>query len=200
MKTTLHNSPKQLITFLIPALLFLTTSLYAQEETEDPRDELVKHLLEYKKYKSVISTFQELEYKSSLLEKRGNIQKEIKVISEKNHIEYELQDLDLYKLLQVYVKVMNRHHRQQEKPTHKIVPYPYSIDSQKNYLLRKVEEGNDVAFSEIIGEAPGKIAVIYNFLAILELLQLQYIDIHIGMGYNNFWIHKKGQQEVQPVS
>lgn len=161
----------------------------------DPRDELVRHLLEYKKYKSVVSTFQELEYNRSLLEKRGNIHKELKAVSERNHIEYELQDLDLYKLLQVYVKVMKRHAREQEKPSHKIVPYPYSIDQQKKFLLDKVAGGKEVAFSEIIDEAPGKIAVIYNFLAVLELLQLQYIDIYIGMGYNNFWVHQKEKTE-----
>jgi segregation and condensation protein A len=35
-----------------------------------------------------------------------------------------------------------------------------------------------------------KVAVIFNFLAILELLQLQLITLHLGMGFNNFWIEK----------
>jgi segregation and condensation protein A len=33
-----------------------------------------------------------------------------------------------------------------------------------------------------------KIAAVFNFLAILELLQLQKISLLLGEGFNNFWI------------
>ena len=54
-----------------------------------------------------------------------------------------------------------------------------------------------VAFTEIITEDPTKILVIYNFLAILELLQLQLITLRLGEGFNNFWVEKiEGAEEV----
>ena len=47
-----------------------------------------------------------------------------------------------------------------------------------------------VAFSKLIEENPLKILVIYNFLAILELIQDAKIKLSIGNGLNNFWISK----------
>lgn len=164
-------------------------------EEIDPREELVKHLLEYKKYKSVIGTFTELEEKRLLLEKRGNILQEIKSISEKSDVESELQDIDLYKLLKVYVRVVERYEAEKKKPVHTVVPYPYTIEQQKEFVLTLVKQKKKVAFDEVIAEMPNKIAIIYNFLSILELLQLQMLKIQLGEGYNNFWV-----MEVNPVS
>ena len=67
----------------------------------DPRDELVRHLLEYKKYKSVLAQLQEMEGAEIEKEKRGNILKEIRHLSELVNVESEMQDLDLYNLLKV---------------------------------------------------------------------------------------------------
>ena len=48
----------------------------------DPRDELVEHLLEYKKYKSVIEDFSNLEEYRMSKSSRGNLFSEINIISE----------------------------------------------------------------------------------------------------------------------
>ena len=50
----------------------------------DPREELVRHLLEYKKYKSVIDNFHKMEETELMKEKRGNIMKELKVLGRKH--------------------------------------------------------------------------------------------------------------------
>jgi segregation and condensation protein A len=47
-----------------------------------------------------------------------------------------------------------------------------------------------LSFIELIEVEPNKIAVIFNFLSILDLLQLGEITIHLGDGFNNFWIEK----------
>ncbi|MFN0048867.1 MAG: segregation and condensation protein A [Cytophagales bacterium] len=154
----------------------------------DPRDELIKHLMEYKKYKSVIATFSDLEEKRLLLEKRGNVAAELKSIGEDSNIEFELQDLDLYKLLKVYVKVLERFDAEKKKPIHTVNPYPYTIEQQKEYILDLVNQKKRVSFEELLVDMPEKIAIIYNFLSILELLQLQKLKIQLGEGYNNFWI------------
>jgi len=41
-----------------------------------------------------------------------------------------------------------------------------------------------------MNDNPLKVLVIYNFLAILELLQQVKIKISIGKGLNNFWLIK----------
>lgn len=163
----------------------------------DPREELVAHLLEYKKYKSVIQEFEEMEANRLTMEKRGNILKELKHLSEISNVDAELQDLDLYKLLKVFERVMNRFEEEKNKPVHKIAQYPYTIEGQKDYILTRVKSAEKVSFVQIIEENKEKVAVIYNFLAILELLQLKMLMIHIGLGFNNFWIEEyKGEVGV----
>jgi segregation and condensation protein A len=162
----------------------------------DPREELVAHLLEYKKYKTVISDFAQLEEVASQREKRGNILREMKLLSEVNNVEAELQDIDLYKLLKVFEKVMVRWGEEKNKPVHHVVQYPYTIEKQKEYILDKVTRGQRVSFWDVVKDFPSKIAVIYNFLSILELLSYQKLMIHIGEGFNNFWIEAHDGREV----
>ena len=154
----------------------------------DPRKELVQRLLEYKKYKSIIQELGDMENNQLQKEKRGNIAKEIKKLAEINNVEAELQDLDLYKLLKVFERMMLKLKAENEKPRHEVVQYPFSISEQKEYILKKITLQQKVSFEEIIRENIDKIAVIFNFLSILELLQLKLISINIGLGYNNFWI------------
>ena len=123
-------------------------------------------------------------------EKRGNVQKELKKLSETVNVESELQNIDLYKLLKVYQKVLKRFDIESEKPTHNVVQYPYTIAQQKDFILGKVLEKRKLSFTQIVEYNSEKIGVIYNFLAILELLQLHQITIRIGEGYNNFWIER----------
>lgn len=162
----------------------------------DPREELVMHLLEYKKYKSVLQELASMESTMFQKEKRGNVLKEIKNLSETVNVESELQDIDLYKLLKVYQKVLKRFEIESEKPTHNIVQYPYTVEQQKDFILNKVIEKRRLSFTQIVEYNREKIGVIYNFLAILELLQLQQIAIRIGEGYNNFWIERLEKELV----
>lgn len=156
----------------------------------DPREELVRNLLEYKKYKSVLEELTFLQNERLLKEARGNVNEEIKNLAVKSDQEAEMESLDLYKILQVYLKVMKRFEFAQQRPKHTIIMYPYTIDEQKNYILEQIQAQNYLSFIEILEEYPSKMLVIFRFLAILELLQLGLISLQIGIGFNNFWIRK----------
>jgi segregation and condensation protein A len=162
----------------------------------DPRDELVKHLLEYKKYKSVIAEFVRMEEERLQKEPRGNIVKEIKKISATSNVEAELQDLDLYKLLKVYERVTERYKNNNRVGQHTILQYPYTIEAQKKYLLERISKEGRLSFEDIIHQNAGRMNFIYNFLAILEMLQDGSISISVGLGYNNFWIEPYSVQNV----
>jgi segregation and condensation protein A len=156
----------------------------------DPREELIKHLLEYKKYKSVIETFHKMEEAELQKEKRGNLMKELRSLAESTNVEAELQDVDLFKLMSVFEKVLRRFEAEKNKPVHQIIQYPFTIENQKKYLLEEVQNKNRISFEDIVKTYPTKIALIFNFLAMLELLSLQQLSIQVGEGYNNFWISK----------
>lgn len=154
----------------------------------DPREELVKHLLEYKKYKSVIEVFQQLEETELQKEKRGNILREVKTLAASVNVEAELQEVDLYKLMQVFEKVCRRYEDEKNRPVHQVVQYPYTVEGQKEYILNELTRKRTVSFSEMLDQNPTRVALIFNFLAILEMLAGGSLDVQVGEGYNNFWI------------
>ncbi|MBL7842293.1 MAG: segregation/condensation protein A [Cyclobacteriaceae bacterium] len=162
----------------------------------DPREELVKHLLEYKKYKSVIDSFHKMEETELMKEKRGNLMKELKALAESSNVEAELQDVDLFKLMTVFEKVLKRFEAEKNKPVHQVIQYPYTIEDQKNYLLNEVATKERVSFTDIVLRYNTRIALIFNFLSILELLATGQLGIQIGEGYNNFWITKAGEVQA----
>lgn len=168
----------------------------AQGNEIDPRDELVRHLLEYKKYKSVIGEFTSWEEHRQQQEVRGNIVKELQNIADKSNVDMELQDLDLYKLLRVYQKVLTRYQINQNRPVHTVVQYPYTIEGQKEWIATQLTTDHRLAFTEIIALNASKIAVIYNFLAILEMIQYGLVSLQIGEGFNNFWIERTEEKEA----
>src|SRR6187551_3409660 len=156
----------------------------------DPREELVRHLLEYKKYKSVIDSFHKMEEVELMKEKRGNLMKELKVLAESTNVEAELQDVTIYKLMTVFEKVLKRFDAEKNKPVHQVIQYPYTVEAQKKYIVDELNSKPRVSFNELLETYPTRIGVIFNFLAILEMLAYQVISIQVGEGFNNFWIAK----------
>ena len=169
-------------------------------EEIDPREELVKHLLEYKKYKSVIDQLANMEASRLGLNPRGNIEGELKKLATGTDLEAEMQDLDLFKLLRVFQRVMGKYELEKNKPIHKIVQYPFTIAGQKEFLTSKLKLVDKISFDSLIQENPDKIVVIFNFLAILELLNIRIITISIGEGFNNFWIRKLENSQLEQIS
>ncbi|GHN00360.1 segregation and condensation protein A [Cytophagales bacterium WSM2-2] len=163
----------------------------------DPREELVKHLMEYKKYKSVVDQFHKMEETELMKEKRGNLMKELRQLAESTNVEAELQDVDLFKLLIVFEKVLKRQDEEKNRPVHQVIQYPYTIEGQKEFITHQISTKSRVAFTELFEKAPTRIALIFNFLAILEMLANGLLSIQVGEGYNNFWVTAPGQQVIQ---
>lgn len=156
----------------------------------DPREELVRHLLEYKKYKSVIDSFHKMEETQLMKEKRGNLTKELRGLAESTNVESELQDVTVFKLMGVFEKVMKRFEAEKNKPIHQVIQYPYTVEGQKNYVLDQLSKVEKLAFTQLLESFPTRLGLLFNFLAILEMLSLQQLTIQVGEGYNNFWISK----------
>lgn len=171
-------------------MLLPRPELNEQGEEIDPREELVRNLLEYKKYKSVIEELSQMEIDRMSREKRGNLAKELQELSKVEDVDAEMQHVDLYKLLKVFQKCMAKLATRSEETKHTVIQYPYTIEQQKDFVLEKISFKKQVPFTEFITYKPDKIFVIYTFLAILELLQLSQVTILIGEGYNNFWVEK----------
>src|ERR1041385_1774369 len=75
-------------------LLLPRPQLDEQGNEIDPREELVRHLMEYRKYKSVVDQFHRMEETELMKEKRGNLMRELRQLAESTNVEAELQDVD----------------------------------------------------------------------------------------------------------
>ncbi|UKJ08271.1 segregation and condensation protein A [Solitalea lacus] len=179
-------------------LLIPRPELDAEGNEIDPRQDLVQKLLEYKKYKAVLNEFHQLEDERFKQERRGNIARELEQIASQAAPGEELQTLDLYRLLTVYEKVMQRFAAGKQQVVHTVVQYPYSIEEQKVAVMKLFESENRVSYEDVLAISQDKVQLVYSFLAVLELLQQQILDISIGLGYNNFWISPKESVE-EPV-
>jgi segregation and condensation protein A len=164
----------------------------------DPREELVRHLLEYKKYKSVVDNFHKMEETELMKEKRGNLMKELKSLAESTNVEAELQDVTIYKLMTVFEKVLKRFEAEKNKPVHQVIQYPYTVEGQKKYLIDELTRKPRLSFAELLTIYPTRIGLIFNFLAILEMLALGQLSLQVGEGYNNFWVSKP-ETEVNTI-
>ncbi|AYB31034.1 segregation and condensation protein A [Chryseolinea soli] len=162
----------------------------------DPREELVKHLLEYKKYKSVIESFHKMEETELMKERRGNLMKELKTLAESTNVEAELQDVTVFKLMTIFEKVLKRFDAEKNKPVHQVIQYPYTVEGQKKHIVDELTRRQRMSFTELLEQYPTRIGVIFNFLAILEMLALQILTIQIGEGFGNFWISKGESSEA----
>ena len=180
-------------------MLLPRPQLDEQGNEMDPREELIKHLMEYKKYKSVVEKFHQMEEAELMKEKRGNLMKELKQLAEITNVEAELQDVDLFKLLMVFEKVLKRGEEEKNKPVHQVIQYPFTIEGQKEFILNEITTKPRVPFIELFEKAPTRIALIFNFLAILEMLASGMISIQVGEGFNNFWVMKKEESISEDI-
>ncbi|WP_211093430.1 segregation and condensation protein A [Flammeovirga agarivorans] len=156
----------------------------------DPRDELVKHLLEYMKYKSVLNTLEEWETEMLDREKRGNLTSEINKIEEEIGVETELQNVDLFSLLRFYQGAMKRLEAEDNAPRHQVIKYPYSQEERQSSILKTLVDRPKFSFIELVEADFNNVAIVFNFLAVLELLSQNKITIEVHEGFNNFDIKR----------
>src|SRR5690606_908236 len=154
----------------------------------DPKQDLVQKLVLYKQFKDVSEELQILEDRRLMQVKRGNIGADLQRASEHAGQGEELSTFDLYKLMVVYERLMYNHANRSNEVRHTVVKYPYTIEQQKKAIAALVAINKRLDFSTIVRNSENKVQFVYNFLAILEMLQQQVLEIQGGMGFNNFWV------------
>lgn len=161
----------------------------AEEDGElDPKAELVRKLIEYKKFKLICEELRPMEEERLKQEKRGNIFFDLQQVEKTAVPGEELSELTLYKLMMVYDKITKRFANRTEEVKHTVVQYPYTIEKQKKAINELLLINSRMDFKALAGHSENKVHFVYNFLAVLEMLQQELINIQIGLGYNNFWI------------
>src|SRR5690606_19755149 len=157
----------------------------------DPKEDLVQKLAMYKQYKIATADLQVLEAARAKLFKRGNIAADLNLVGEHGGTGDELATLDLYKLMVVYERLMYRYENRSKEVRHTVEKYPYTIEQQKKAIASLLELNDRLDVGLVLKNSANKVHFVYNFLAILEMLQQQLLELQVGLGYNNFWVTAK---------
>lgn len=154
----------------------------------DLKRDLIQKLIEYKKFKQVSEELQALEEERLKQERRGNIFFDLQQLAETVEPAEELTSFDLYKLMLFYERAMAKYKQRSMEVTHTLTQYPYSIEEQKKVIRELLRINKQMDFSQIVKNSESRVHFVFNFLALLEMLQQQLISMRIGLGYNNFRI------------
>ncbi len=165
----------------------------------DPRQELIDKILEYKRFKEASHKMAEMESERMLMFARGNLQKELHSIGREAGEGSEIQTLTLYKLMKAFEKVVLRVQERNNKPTHTVIQYNYTMEGVRSALLSLAEEEKTLSFDKIFDDCDDRIHAIFIFLNLLELVQMQYMMILTGEGRNNFILEYNEDRVDDPL-
>lgn len=157
----------------------------------DPRQDLVRQLLEYKQYKEAAAELKQMEEDRSLKIERGNVPFELSNIAMKadgSNYSSELNALTLFKLMMTFEKVMERFRHSEARVSHTVVQYAFTIDQEKDNIQRLVRLKSNVSFLDVFSACQSKIHACFAFLALLDLIQSKLVFIQISEGFNNFYL------------
>lgn len=181
----------------IKAKMLLPRKQIDEEGNEiDPRQELVERLLEYKRYKSVLDDLRKMEEIRAFMNPRGFASTELRQLAEHALADAEMESVTLYKLLRTFERLISRFEEEKKsKRVHTVYNYNYTIQQQRQYLSSLLVKGEKKDFETIFLALENRIHAIVTFLALLELLNAQELQLVQGDGVNNFWLMKaEGEQ------
>lgn len=168
----------------------------------DPRQDLVRQLLDYKQFKAAAEDLRAMEDNRLMRFQRGNLQQELaKLVTTVNSdtgYAGELNQLTLYRLIATFEKVMARFEINQNRLSHTVVQPPFTIDTQKDHIRTVLLRKPQSSFADLFEECTTKLHAVFTFLALLELLQNKTLLIFMGEGFNNFVICTPEAAPQQP--
>lgn len=160
-----------------------------EEDTyeEDPRENLIKRLLEYKQYKEITSEFKEME-----LERKQYLTKLPDSLSEykDENTSVHFGEVGISDLLYAFQKFLER--KQEEKPMHtKITKKEYSVHVRSNEIRSMLKKKKKIEFEELF-EIVTKDYVVVTFLSILDLAKKQELEIKQENNFSKIILSLKG--------
>ena len=169
----------------IKVRMLLPREIDEHGEEIDPRADLIKALLEYKKYKEVaedLSFFEANQRKSSF---RGNYDNDI--TQAPPEFDTLLKNITIFDLAKAFKKVIEG---AKSTVVHEIKKINVTIDEMIEFILFKLDELNEIHFLTLVQDMTEKIKLVITFIAILELVKAQRITVKASNNFNDFVIYK----------
>jgi len=162
-----------------------------EEEGEDPRWELIRQLVEYKKFKDAAMQLQTLEVRQENVFPRlpGKLEFESTTPLPK-------PDVSIFDLLNAVNSVLKRFGQREGGGA--IFEDKWTVSEKIEYILRALAERGRVLFSELFATAASRSEVVCTFLALLELIRLKQLLCKQSEEFGEIEIHSS-QSPAQPA-
>lgn len=144
-------------------------------EEEDPRQELVERLLEYRRLKEVAQSLAEVDSLRHGLWTRQAPPPKLDAANEDDEV--ELGDVSLYDLLGALRQALARYERE-HPPPFRMRAESYSVRDQVHRLLAVLDAGRPYDFVDDLSTRSCRAEAVASFLAVLELAKLHLVRIH----------------------
>lgn len=154
------------------------------EEEEDPRSDLVRQILEYKKYRELAVSFTDMAEKRSRLMVRPNEEEMYVSLLHENDI---YRGFSLDKLSNAMNEVITRiDHRD---IIHRVKKENITIDDQIRLIDHRLAASPEgIRFSSLYEEEQDRIRIIVLFLALLEMIRRRRIVVLQKINYGDIMI------------
>jgi len=163
-------------------------------DQEDPREVLVRRLLEHQKYKAAA----ELLHERETLRSAQHIRPDSRVADAAGD-EYEPElEVDLFSLIAAFRGVLERANR---RPRMVLPPEQISIEDRIRQLLDRLSETDACGFEDLFSDGDGsRPFMIVTFLALLEMIRLKLVRIFQSGGFGPIRVYKRARPADAPYA
>jgi segregation and condensation protein A len=161
-------------------------------EDEDPRDALVRQLLEHQKFKAAAEMLHDREEQRSA----QFIRPDSRVAGAMDD-DYEPElEVDLFSLLTAFRGVLERANR---RPRMVLPPEQISIEARIHQLLDRLSETEACGFEDLFSDGDGsRPFMIVTFLALLEMIRLKLIRVFQSGSFGAIRVYKRARPADAP--
>jgi segregation and condensation protein A len=163
-------------------------------DAEDPREQLVRRLLEHQKFKAAAELLHERETLRSAQHMRPDTR-----IADAAGDDYEPElEVDLFSLLAAFRGVLERANR---RPRMVLPPEQISIEDRMHQLLGRLSETDACGFEDLFADGDGSRGfMIVTFLALLEMIRLKQVRIFQQGGVGPIRVYKRARPADAPYA
>ncbi|RMD95617.1 MAG: hypothetical protein D6813_00020 [Calditrichaeota bacterium] len=169
----------------IKAQMLMPRPEMEEEEEEDPRAELVRRLLEYKRFKEVAQSLSKLEKQERNYFIKSTREFDFEIVE--NEEENPFGEVTLFDLMSVFKEVMKK---LPEHTHYTVEQIPVTLEDQAEFIMQVLEEKSQVLFSELLSLIKERLILIVTFIALLELVKNKRIQLTQNEPFADIWIRK----------
>jgi len=158
------------------------------EQGEDPREELVAHLLEYKRYKDAALNLASVD----TLENAVFIREHSEEFSETPRSQQPLE-VGLKELLEAFKSLLEKTGR---RDLIEVEPDRLLVKDKINELLDRLKHREWLTFGSLFEDDCSRLNVVTTFLALLEIVKLQLVRVYQDIPFGTLLISRRSSPPV----